>query len=215
MRPASSDGVGGITQSDTPGRDIGPALLRLLPPPYSQDHCKKLMKHLLADVAWQREYVAFGRTFSVPRVQAWYADSGIAYRYDNDFLQRRDWIPLLADVKHDIQRATGHSFNAVLLTYYRDGEDHVTLHADDDVELGDSPIIASLSLGASRKFEFRSKSGTDMHSITLFNGDLLIMNPLFQRNWLHGVPIEAGVTEPRINLTFRQVISGSADAGRL
>ncbi len=186
---------------------VDPTLLKLLAPPYGRAQCQALLQQLLDRVEWQHEYIAFGRRFSVPRVQAWYADDGTNYRYSNDFLQRRDWIPLLADIKADVERITGHAFNAVLLTYYRDGDDHVTLHADDEPELGDSPTIASLSLGAARRFEFRLKSGGAMHGIDLYDGDLLLMQPEFQRLWLHGVPQQSSVKEARINLTFRNVLT--------
>lgn len=174
---------------------------RLYPP----EHCRALLQRLLDEVDWQHDYFAFGRRFDVPRLQAWYADPGVNYRYSNNLLEHKDWIAPLLDIKGDIERSTGYDFNSVLVTYYRDGGDHVTLHADDEPELGGAPVIASLSLGATRVLEYRPKAGGDMQTMTLSDGELLVMEPVFQRDWLHGVPLEPAVTAARINLTYRKV----------
>lgn len=182
-----------------------PSLLRLMQRPYSPDQCHTLLHTLIREVEWQYEYLAFGRRFDVPRVQAWYADPGVHYRYSNNLLQHSAWVPPLLSIKADIEQITGHDFNSVLVTYYRNGKDHVTFHADDEPELGDAPVIASLSLGTTRNFRYRPKAGTKIRSMPLHDGDLLVMQADFQRDWLHCVPMEPDVTEPRINLTFRRV----------
>lgn len=180
-------------------------LLGLLGLLYPSDQCQALLDTLLREIDWQHEYMAFGRRFEVPRVQAWYADSNIHYRYSNNFLKHRDWIDPLASIKRDIEQATGHAFNSVLVTYYRNGKDHVTWHADDDAELGEAPVIASLSLGATREFHYRHKQTQEIRRLPLHDGELLIMQPAFQRDWDHCVPVEPQVTMPRINLTFRRI----------
>ena len=174
---------------------------RLYPP----HQCQDLLATLIRDIDWQYDYYAFGRRFDVPRVQAWYADPGVHYRYSNNMLEHRPWIPLLSSIKQDIERNTGHCFNSVLVTYYRDGSDHVTFHADNEPELGDTPVIASLSLGATREFQYRHKHTLETRQILLHDGELLMMQPAFQHEWDHCVPMEPAVTAPRINLTFRQV----------
>ena len=186
---------------DIPDPDLLVSRGRLYPARQS----KTLLATLINEVAWQYDYVAFGRRFDVPRVQAWYADPGVHYRYSNNLLEHRDWIPSLLAVKQDVEQNTGHRFNSVLVTYYRDGSDHVTLHADDEPELGETPVIASLSLGATRKFQYRPKQGQESRHMKLHDGDLLVMQPDFQRDWLHCVPMEPEVTQPRVNLTFRRV----------
>lgn len=179
--------------------------LRALGPLYDPAHCRVLLATLIDAVHWQTDYLAFGRRFDVPRLQAWYADPGVHYRYANNLLARRDWIEPLDNLRRDVVHATGHGFNAVLVTYYRDGDDHVTWHADDEPELGDAPLIASLSLGATRRLEFKPKDGGAVDGIAQHDGDLLLMQPAFQHHWLHRVAPEPKVTGPRINLTFRRV----------
>jgi alkylated DNA repair dioxygenase AlkB len=102
--------------------------------------------------------------------------------------------------------SSGHNFNSVLVTYYRDGYDHVTWHADDEPELGPLPVIASLSLGASREFQYRRKSNGETDSLELHDGELLIMQPEFQQEWEHAIVSQPEIVEPRVNLTFRQVM---------
>lgn len=161
--------------------------------------------HLQHAVAWQDHYDARGRRVALPRAQAWFADRDVASRYSRNLLTRHDWTPGLSALKTSIEAVTGKGFNALLLTCYRDGHDHVDLHADDDDELGPRPWIASLSLGASRRFGFRRRDGADAAELPLHSGDLLLMPPRFQRDWLHGVPVAPDVRAARINLTFRRV----------
>ncbi len=195
-----------VTMPAAPARGrANDELLLSLGPLYSAERCRHLLQELIRTVDWQYEYRAFGRRFEVPRLQAWYADPGVHYRYSNNLLEHRAWIAPLRAIGRDIRRRTGHAFNSVLVTYYRDGMDHVTLHADDEPELGETPVIASLSLGATRHFEYRPKLGGEFRGLRLHDGDLLLMLPPFQQEWLHRVPVETEVAGPRINLTFRQV----------
>lgn len=184
---------------------LDPRLLTLLGRPYYAGQCLQLLNRLIAQLDWQYDYHAFGRRFDVPRVQAWYADPGVHYRYSDNMLVHRNWIEPLLTIKQDVERLSGHRFNSVLATLYRDGSDHVAWHADDEPELGESPIIASLSFGARRHLEYKPKDGGTTRSLLLQDGDLLLMLPNFQHEWLHAVPLEPGVTRPRINLTFRRV----------
>jgi alkylated DNA repair dioxygenase AlkB len=172
---------------------------------YSQQQCRELLASLIRDIDWQYDYHAFGRRFDVPRVQAWYADPGIHYRYSNNMLEHRPWIPLLSGIRKKIEARTGHRFNSVLVTYYRDGNDHVTYHADNEPELGETPFIASLSFGATREFHYRHKRTGEIRGMRLHDGELLMMQPAFQHDWEHCVPMEPEISAPRINLTFRQV----------
>ena len=177
---------------------------------YSPEQCRVLLEKLIEEVDWQRDYVAFGRHFDVPRLQAWYADDGVHYRYGDNLLQSHSWIPLLQSIKQAVEERSGlcaeQGFNSVLVTYYRDGQDHVTWHADDEPELGPLPVIASLSLGSSREFHYRHKSRDEKASMPLHDGELLIMQPEFQQHWEHAIVPQPEVDEPRINLTFRRVL---------
>ena len=134
------------------------------------------------------------------------ADEGVHYRYSENQMHSRRWVEPLIAIKQRVEDIALESFNSVLVTYYRDGYDHVSWHADDEAELGGAPVIASLSLGASREFQYRHKDTGESASMQLHSGELLIMQPEFQRQWEHAVPLQAEVVEPRINLTFRKVI---------
>jgi len=174
---------------------------------YSPEGYTSLLTHLITAIKWHEDYcVVFGRRFDIPRLQAWYADEGIQYSYSNNLLKNQPWMDSLSEIKNDVEHRTGYQFNAVLATLYRNGNDHVTWHADDEVELGNEPVIASLSLGVSRIFQFRHKRENITGNILLNDGDLLLMRPGFQANWEHCVPSDPSINEPRINLTFRKVV---------
>ena len=175
---------------------------QLYPPPQAQ----ALLQALIREIDWQQDFVAFGRRFDVPRLQAWYADAGVHYRYSDNKLASHPWTQRLLCIKQDVEKQSGHVFNSVLLTYYRDGQDHVNWHADDEPELGDAPVIASLSLGARREFQYRHNQREAHGSLPLQDGELLVMQPQFQQQWQHRVPQQAEISEPRINLTFRLVV---------
>ena len=143
-------------------KQLQQTLLHSLGRVYSPQASQALLERLINEVDWQYEYVAFGRRFDVPRLQAWYADPGVYYRYSDNLLESHAWIPLLTSLQQTVEQLSGHQFNSVLATYYRDGNDHVTWHADDEPELGDKPVIASLSFGAARQFQYRQKQ-TEAH----------------------------------------------------
>ncbi len=176
--------------------------------PLNKDHFDILFQQLMDTVNWQEDfYTAFGRRFDIPRLQAWYADGGLKYRYADNLLSSQNWIAPLVQLRQLIENLTQTKFNAVLATCYRNGHDNVGWHSDDEKELGSSPLIASLSLGAARRFEFRNKNRNKAGSILLQHGDLILMSPKFQHHWQHQVPAEPQITATRINLTFRQVYS--------
>jgi alkylated DNA repair dioxygenase AlkB len=120
-------------------------------------------------------------------------------------LQTREWSPLLTEIKVKVESALNFSFNSVLVNLYRNGDDHVGWHSDDEHELGEQPFIASVTFGVERQFEFRNKKTSEKGRVLLRSGALLIMQPNFQHHWLHSVPVDKNVTEGRINLTFRKV----------
>lgn len=118
------------------------------------------------------------------------------------------WLPELTELRTSIERATGTPFNSVLINLYRDGADSMGWHADDEPELGDQPIIASMSLGAERDFVMRRREQTSLHKkqvIQLKHGSLLLMQGDTQRFWHHALPKRRKITTPRINLTFRRI----------
>ena len=170
----------------------------------------------LVQQAWPTStYSVFGRSFSLPRQQTWHADAGIVYSYSNNLLPARPWSSLLTHLRRRIEVTTGIDFNAVLVNYYRSGDDYVGWHSDDEIEMGDSPVIASLSLGATRPFSFRQKALRQEHApyanlpsesaVLLPAGSLLLMEPEFQTQWEHSV-LPCSENNGRINLTFRRVL---------
>ncbi|MAT63546.1 MAG: alpha-ketoglutarate-dependent dioxygenase AlkB [Dehalococcoidia bacterium] len=163
----------------------------------------------LADIEWtQSEIVLFGNKHSEPRETAWYGDAGLSYSYSGIKRYAKDWIPFLEEIREEVQKVARVSFNSVLLNRYRNEKDSVSWHADDEPELGASPTIASVSFGASRKFQIREKNNKgEIFSTFLHHGDLMVMNPPTQNHWLHCVPKSRKASNQRVNLTFRKILN--------
>lgn len=181
--------------------------LRLFPRVFDSQLCQDWMAELTSGLVWHKDYHEFqGRRFHIPRLQAWVADADPQSRYSNNLLAAQPWHPPLTSIRREVETRVGHGFNAVLITWYRNGHDHVTWHADDDRELGEAPVIASLSLGASQTFQYQSRVDGSEGGLVLKEGDLLLMRPGFQSGWVHRVPMEPEIEGGRINLTFRRVM---------
>lgn len=174
---------------------------------YQPAACERIFRDFQHRHDWpDNRYHYAGREFVLPRLQTWHADPGIRYSYSHNLLQTQTWTPMLQSIRAKVEEFLAISFNAVLVNYYRDGDDHVGWHADDEPELGEQPLIASLSFGAERCFEYRHKQTPEHGSVLLRDGTLLLMRPSFQRYWLHRVPKTPSIGTGRINLTFRLVI---------
>lgn len=161
---------------------------------------------LRGDVNWRQDTIKiFGRVHPVPRLQQWFGDPGLSYRWSGIPMAPEPWLPVLTALRDRIEKATGKLPNAVLANWYRNGNDTVGWHADDESELGFNPFIASLSLGAARDFVLRPRvrEGRADVSIPLRHGSLLVMQGSTQTNWLHSLPRRKKVWADRINLTFR------------
>jgi alkylated DNA repair dioxygenase AlkB len=164
--------------------------------------------HALRDeLAWeQRAIVLFGRRVMQPRLIAWAGSLG--YRYSGQTLEPRAPLPATAALLSRVNEHTGVPFNHVLINRYRDGADSIGLHADDEPEPGDDPIVATLSLGATRRFVLkprRARLGRG-RSFDVESGSLLVMGGTCQRHYVHGVPRQADATGERISLTFRRLL---------
>lgn len=169
-----------------------------------------LLTELTAAVPWRHEPIKlFGQEVLQPRLTAWYGDAGATYRYSGLQLEPLPWLPVLQELRQRVQAAAGVAFNSVLLNLYRHGQDSMGWHADDEPELGPNPVIASLSLGATRRFRLRPRPGADFaHApvgLELSSGSLLLMRGETQHHWQHAVPKTTRPTAPRLNLTFRMV----------
>ena len=162
-------------------------------------------ERLLTTIAWKHdEAIVFGKKLTTPRKVAWYGDIDFSYTYSQVTKQALPWTPELMKLKQLVQNTTGASFNSCLMNLYHSGEEGVGWHSDGEKMLG--PVIASISLGAERKFSFKHKQTKQPVSILLENGSLLVMKGETQRHWLHCLPKSKNVTRPRINLTFRTII---------
>ncbi len=162
---------------------------------------------LLNTTPWsQDEIVIFDKRVKVPRLSSWHGDAGSAYSYSNIALEPRSWTPTLEMLRGRVELTAGCSFNSVLANLYRDGADSVAWHTDDEAELGIDPVIASVSLGATRVFQLRHRTTpAHRHAMELHDGSLLVMRGTTQRCWHHQIPKTAKIVGPRINLTFRTV----------
>lgn len=172
-----------------------------------------LLRQLIDETDWRQEYVTlFGKTHKQPRLVAWYGDPDACYTYSGKTYQPQPWNSSLLRLKALAEQVSASRFNSVLLNYYRDGRDSMGLHADDEPELGPEPVIASLSLGATRTLYFRHRFRKDVATVNvpLPSGSLLVMRGETQRNWKHGVRKLSRVCGPRVNLTFRHILRHQA-----
>lgn len=165
-------------------------------------------QNLLYTIAWKNdEAVIFGRHIITKRKVAWYGDSDYAYTYSNTTKQALLWTPELKALKHLVENLSGVTFNSCLLNLYHDGNEGMAWHSDDEKSLGKNTAIASLSFGAERKFAFKHKATRQSVSLMLQSGSLLMMQGTTQTHWLHALPKSKRITQPRINLTFRTMVT--------
>ncbi len=166
-------------------------------------------ENLKNGIAWKHEKIKlFGRWVLQPRLTAWYGDEGTDYVYSGLKNRPLSWNPLLLKMKDLVEDISQATYNSVLLNYYRDGQDSMGWHQDNEKALGLYPIIASLSFGASREFQMRHKMDKSVPTIKscLENGNLLIMSGKTQQWWQHQIPKTKKPVGERINLTFRRII---------
>lgn len=193
-----------FTRLDLPGADV-----RYYRDTFNQDECRRFMHELVHQLDWKTEPIKiFGKEVDQPRLMAWVSEPGIHIRYSGISMPPQPWIPCLLEMKARCEAICGVSFNGVLLNYYRHGQDSMGWHSDDERELGPRNTIASISLGATRKFQLKPRHQTadvGTMSLNLESGSLLIMAGDTQKNYKHQVPKTSRPVGPRINLTFRLV----------
>lgn len=172
----------------------------------ADDQVKQLYDALLNNILWENERVImFGKEIITKRKVALYSDPSIAYRYASKTKIGLPWTSTLLTIKNTIESITKESYNACLLNLYHNGEESMGWHSDNEKEIITNSSIASLSLGASRKFSFKHKETKETVSIELANGSLLEMKGSVQNHWWHALLKSKKVTDARINLTFRQM----------
>ena len=163
---------------------------------------------LLHSIEWkQDEVVLFGKYIKTNRKMAWYSEDLRPYRYSNITREALPFTRELLVLKELSERWCGELFNSCLLNFYKDGNEGMGWHSDDEKAIVANSAIASISLGSFRRFDFRHKENRKTISIFLENGSLLLMKGLTQFNWQHALPKSKKITEPRINLTFRKMVS--------
>ena len=184
------------------------AHLQFWPETLSPEASQKAFNQLLNNTPWRQDSIQmFGRQVAIPRLQAWYGDPDSVYSYSSLQLNPLPWTPDLLQIKAKVEKLCQYTFNSVLINLYRTGSDSNGWHSDDEKELGDQPVIASLSLGATRRFRLRHKYDNSITpiSIDLTSGSLLCMSGRSQSHWQHCIPKTARPVQPRINLTFRNI----------
>lgn len=167
---------------------------------------RKLLEHFKRELVWsQPEITLFGKRMKVPRLQAWYGEPDVGYSYSGLFMLPMPWEDKLLQLKRYCEQTCDVAFNSVLVNLYRDGQDSMGMHADDEPELGVEPVIASVSLGASRNFDFKHRQSGEKKRVVLQDGSLLIMRGRTQHFWQHGINKTKKPISERINFTFRHV----------
>jgi alkylated DNA repair dioxygenase AlkB len=165
-----------------------------------------LLQCLWSELDWRQDsIVLFGRRVQQPRLSAWLGDAGARYRYSGLSLEPLPWNPALRGLRHALESRLGRPFNSVLVNAYRDGRDSMGWHADDEPELGQEPVIASVSLGACRRFVVRRVQTRELTEFHLEHGSLLVMSGSSQAEFRHALPKTSRPCGLRINLTFRQI----------
>lgn len=174
---------------------------------FSESESNRYFETLHKTIQWEQQAVQmFGKTIAMPRLTAWYGDEGRAYSYSGISHQPHAWTEDLLAIKTKVEAVAELSFNSVLLNLYRDGADSVGWHSDDEPELGKNPVIASVSFGDTRTFQFKHKEDTEQRlSIDLSNGSVLLMRGTTQHHWKHRIPKTKKAKSSRMNLTFRVI----------
>jgi alkylated DNA repair dioxygenase AlkB len=170
----------------------------------------RLFEALLRLTPWRQEIATvMGRRLPIPRLTAWHGEAG--YVYSGIRMEPAPWNEPLLELRAVAERLAGRPFNSVLLNLYRDGRDSVSWHADNEPGLRREPVIASISLGAVRRFQLRHRRLNERLGLDLPHGSCLIMAGATQHHWLHQLPKTARPVGPRINLTFRLMLKDARD----
>ncbi|XP_073528622.1 DNA oxidative demethylase ALKBH2 [Phyllobates terribilis] len=184
---------------------------------FNKTEAKELFQQLEKDIVYftgeMSKVQVYGKWHNVPRKQVTFGDEGLTYTFSGITLSPKPWLPVLDLIRERVQMATGHVFNFVLINRYKDGNDHIGDHRDDEKELLPQSPIASVSFGAGRDFIFKHRDSRSKNSVRkiepvkleLEHGSLLMMNFPTNVYWYHSLPVRRKVLSPRVNLTFRKI----------
>jgi alkylated DNA repair dioxygenase AlkB len=177
-------------------------IVRLHEDALAEADARRLFDELMAVTPWRQEIATvMGRRVPIPRLTAWHGEVG--YVYSGIRMTTAPWNAPLLKIKAVAEACAGQAFNSVLLNLYRDGRDSVSWHADNEPGLGHDPVIASVSLGATRRFQMKHRGRDERLTLDLPLGSCLVMAGATQHHWLHQVPKTSRPVGARINLTFR------------
>lgn len=175
---------------------------------FSPDEGQRYYDALLKGIAWKNdEAMMFGKHIVTARKVAWYGDTNYSYTYSRMTKEAQIWADELRALKSVVESLTHSTFNSCLLNLYHNGKEGMAWHSDDEKSLGKDSAIASVSFGAERKFCFKHKKTGQVVSLILESGSLLVMKDATQTNWLHRLPPSTRINSPRINLTFRTILT--------
>ncbi|MBK8252889.1 MAG: alpha-ketoglutarate-dependent dioxygenase AlkB [Polyangiaceae bacterium] len=178
----------------------------------SPEEANATFQALMTEVPFeQKEIVIAGKRILQPRLVAWIGDENAVYTYSGVTNKPLPWTAMLLRLRKRVEETCAQPFNSVLANLYRNGVDSMGLHSDKEKELGKNPVIASVSLGATRRFQLRycgKNKPADNRDFELSNGSLLVMRGTTQHYYRHGIPKQPAIFAPRINLTFRRILPG-------
>ena len=200
-QPGSHNRQTAAERFSVPNADI-----QLWPGWLSHSNSDALQQQLERQLNWSQDSIMmFGKPVKIPRQQVWMGEAHCHYRYSGMTFSPQPWHPLVKQLTDDISGFTGYQFNCVLLNLYQNGQQHMGWHADNERELGIDPVIASLSLGSTRRFELKHRHQPWQLAWDLPSGSLLLMAGACQQHWLHRLPKQSRITQSRVNLTFRYI----------
>jgi alkylated DNA repair dioxygenase AlkB len=175
---------------------------------FSTEEANHYMDVLMHQIEWKNdEAIMFGKRMITKRKVAWYAEKEFEYTYSNITKKALPFTPALAALKNITEKLTGETFNSCLLNLYHTGDEGMAWHSDGEKDLKKNAAIGSLSFGAERKFAFKHKQNKQVVSQVLQHGSLLVMKGETQTHWLHRLPPTKLISKPRVNLTFRTIVS--------
>ncbi len=176
---------------------------------FDSQESDRIFEILRDEINWRQDKMKlYGKDINLPRKTAWYGDMDKSYTFSGIHLNPEPWTPTLLEVKERIEDVAGVEFNSVLLNLYRHGNDGISWHTDEEPELGENPVIGSVSFGGTRKFMFRHRQDKDIKAeVELTDGSFLLMAGETQHFWQHQIPKTSRYVEPRINLTFRVILN--------
>lgn len=165
-----------------------------------------ILQELMTTNLWEQQTLhMYGKNIDEPRLSTWHS-TGQSYSYSGQTRIAQPWTTTLNVIRERCESHTNHTFNGVLVNLYRDGNDHLGWHSDDELVNGPEPLIASISLGAERRFDLRHRETGEVVTTRLGHGSLLVMSGLSQKCWDHRIPKMPRLTDPRVNLTYRRLI---------